>query len=375
MRHFGPQGDTPYPGAGPISSLKRQLLQIILPLAIMALAINWLIDATRGGMLLFDSVAYPVLITLYAGCAIVLFLRPQYLPLLEVCTFGTFMLYTAAYVALVWYSWRPSDDLYRFVTLPQWIPLIYVAAFLLFETRQALRLALAFFAVLLVPGGLCLLGRGVTSLQSDDMHILIDTYCSNAIYIALLAGGALLKERYIKAAVLAEVLARMAHIDDLTGAYNRRHLVQALRQAIEQAQRYERPIAVILLDVDSFKRVNDTFGHSAGDQVLAGTANAIQEQLRATDTFGRWGGEEFLVVASETDRDQAALLAERLREVVAQQIYPQVGNVTASFGVASYRSDDSAETLVGRADVALYRAKLYGRNRVETEVARVSLER
>jgi diguanylate cyclase (GGDEF)-like protein len=368
MRHFGLQDDALYPGAVPMSSLKRQLLQIILPLAILALAINWLIDVTRGGMLPFDTVAYPALITLYMGCAIVLFLRPRYVPVLEVCSFGAFMVYMAAYVTLVWYSWRPSDDLYRFATLPQWIPLIYVAAFLLFEPRQALRLALAFFAMLLVPGGLCLLGRGATSIQSDDMHVLLDTYFSNAIYIALLAGGALLKDRYIKAAALAEVLASVAHIDDLTGAFNRRHLDQALRQAIEQAQRYERSIAVILLDVDSFKRINDTFGHAAGDQVLAGTASAIQQQLRTTDTFGRWGGEEFLVVAPETDREQAALLAERLRAVVAQQIYPQVGNVTASFGVATCRWEDTAESLVGRADAALYRAKLNGRNRIETEV-------
>ena len=189
MRHFGPQGDAPYPGAAPMSSLKRQLLQIILPLAILALAINWLIDATRGGMLPFDTVAYPVLITLYTGCAIVLFLRPRYVPVLEVCSFGAFMVYLAAYVTLVWYSWQPSDDLYRLATLPQWIPLIYVAAFSLFQTRQAFRLALVFFAVLLVPGGLCLLGRGASSIQSDDIHVLIDTYCSNALYIVLPAGG------------------------------------------------------------------------------------------------------------------------------------------------------------------------------------------
>src|SRR5262245_58860459 len=135
-----------YSGAAPMTSLKRHLLQIILPIAIMALAINWLIDATCGRMLPFDTVAYPVLIIMHASCVIVLFVRPPYLPVLQVCSFGTFMLYTAAYVGLVWCRWRPSEDLYRFATLPQWIPLIYVAAFSLFQTRQALRLALVFFA-------------------------------------------------------------------------------------------------------------------------------------------------------------------------------------------------------------------------------------
>jgi diguanylate cyclase (GGDEF)-like protein len=130
--------------------------------------------------------------------------------------------------------------------------------------------------------------------------------------------GTLLKERYVKAAAQAEVLAHSAHIDGLTGAYNRRHLDQTLRKAIEQAQRYARPLAAILLDIDFFKRVNDTYGHAAGDAVLIGTARVIREQMRTTDTFGHWGGEEFLIIAPETDRSQAHLVAERLRSIVAQ---------------------------------------------------------
>ena len=212
-------------------------------------------------------------------------------------------------------------------------------------------------------------------IQGTEMRLLLDIYFSNAIYIALLVGGTLLKERYVKAAAQAEVLARTAHIDDLTGAYNRRHLDQTLQQAIEQAQRYARPLAAILLDIDSFKRVNDTYGHAAGDAVLIGTARVIRQQMRTTDTFGRWGGEECLIIALETDRAQAHRLAERLRTIVAQQIYDQGGSVTASFGVAICRADDSAEALVGRADDTLYRAKRHGRNRVEAESTRASVER
>jgi len=375
MRYFGPYSAATSPGVSPLSTLKRTLLQVILPLAVLALAINWRIDATGGGMLPFDTVAYPVLVALYTGSTIVVFVRPKYVPVLALCSFVAFMVYTAAYIALVWYTEHPSADLYRFATIPQWIPLVYVAAFFLFETRQALRLALAFFALLLVPGGLCVVGWSAARIQGTEMRILLDIYFSNAIYIALLVGGTLLKERYVKAAAQCEVLARTAHIDDLTGAYNRRHLDQTLRQAIEQAQRYARPLAAILLDIDSFKRVNDTYGHAAGDAVLIGTARVIRQQMRTTDTFGRWGGEEFLIIALETNRPQAHLLAERLRTIVAQQIYDQDGSVTASFGVAICRADDSAEALVGRADDALYRAKRHGRNRVEAESTRESVER
>ncbi len=375
MRYFGPYSAATSPDVSPLSTLKRTLLQVILPLAVLALAINWRIDATGGGMLPFDTVAYPVLIALYTGSAIVLFVRPKYVPVLALCSFVAFMVYTAAYIALVWYTGHPSADLYRFATIPQWIPLVYVAAFFLFETRQALRIALAFFALLLVPGGICVGGWSAARIQGTEMRILLDIYFSNAIYIALLVCGTLLKERYVKAAAQAEVLACTAHIDDLTGAYNRRHLDQTLRQAIEQAQRYARPLAAILLDIDFFKRVNDTYGHAAGDAVLIGTARVIRQQMRTTDTFGRWGGEEFLIIALETDRPQAHLLAERLRTIVAQQIYDQDGSVTASFGVAICRADDSAEALVGRADDALYRAKRHGRNRVEAESTRASVER
>jgi hypothetical protein len=176
MRYFGPYSATASPSVSPLSTLKRRLLQVILPLAVLALAINWRIDATGGGMLPFDTVAYPVLITLYTGSAIILFVRPKYVPLLAVCTFVAFMVYTAVYIALIWYTGHPSADLYRFATIPQWIPLVYVAAFFLFETRQALRLALAFFALLLVPGGLCVLGWSAARIQSTEMRILLDIY-------------------------------------------------------------------------------------------------------------------------------------------------------------------------------------------------------
>src|SRR6266508_2320489 len=120
MHHVGPQAAAPYPGGSPLNTLKRKRLHLILPLAMLALALNWLIDATRGGMLPFDTVAYPALIALYTASAIVLRMRPKYLPALEVCSFGAFMVYTAVYISLVWYTRRPSDDLYRCATIPQW---------------------------------------------------------------------------------------------------------------------------------------------------------------------------------------------------------------------------------------------------------------
>jgi diguanylate cyclase (GGDEF)-like protein len=119
-----------------------------------------------------------------------------------------------------------------------------------------------------------------------------------------------------------------------------------------------------LLDIDHFKKVNDSFGHPVGDQVLVHVASVLSECVRATDTVGRWGGEEFLIICPETDALGAAALAENLRHHIAGHPFPTAGNQSASFGVAEHRSGESMEATISRADTALYRAKNEGRNRV-----------
>jgi diguanylate cyclase (GGDEF)-like protein len=353
--------------ASPIVALKRRLFQILLPLAVLVFSIDWVMTASHGDILPFDAVAYPTLITLYSCVTVLLFLRTKYARALEIVSFVAFMIYMAVDISIVLSTWQQSNDAYRLATTPLWIPLVYVTAFFFFETRQALIISLLFFVLLLIPGGIYLMDQGSASFQIVDFQILVNIYCANAIYIPVLSGIALLKERYIKAAALAEALSHVAHIDGLTNVYNRRHLDLTLRQAIEQTQRYGRSLAVLLLDVDCFKHINDAFGHDVGDQILIGITSVIRQELRTTDTFGRWGGEEFLVVAPETDLEQAQQLAERLREIIAQWVHERVGSVTASFGVSTYRLGDTVEAMVKRADDALYQAKLNGRNRVEVQ--------
>jgi len=122
---------------------------------------------------------------------------------------------------------------------------------------------------------------------------------------------------------------------------------------------------VLIVDIDRFKQVNDTWGHNQGDIVLRGVAQHIQGQLRHIDTLARWGGEEFAVLLPQTDLEAAHLVAGRICRSLAQNVFERVGRVTASFGVAMYQTGESASALLGRADDALYRAKRNGRNRVE----------
>ncbi|MHC1788589.1 diguanylate cyclase [Solidesulfovibrio sp.] len=151
--------------------------------------------------------------------------------------------------------------------------------------------------------------------------------------------------------------------DTLTRLPNRTRIDALLRQEVERAGRYDRSFAIILFDVDHFKAVNDVHGHLMGDKVLIRLARAAKAAVRASDTVGRWGGEEFLVLCPETEADAAAHLADRLRLAVKAQIYETGTVVTISAGVAAFVAGDSADTLLTRADTALYRAKSAGRDR------------
>ncbi|WP_157092183.1 diguanylate cyclase [Thioalkalivibrio nitratireducens] len=165
-------------------------------------------------------------------------------------------------------------------------------------------------------------------------------------------------------------LERLSTKDRLTGAWNRMHLERTVESETARAARYRQPLSQILLDVDHFKRINDGFGHSVGDEVLKKLVGRVQNVLRLTDGLYRWGGEEFVVLAPETDAVGAAVLAERLRQVVAAQPFPVVGAVTVSLGVAEYLPEGSSDEWFDRCDRAMYRAKAEGRDRVVVDPLR-----
>ena len=160
-----------------------------------------------------------------------------------------------------------------------------------------------------------------------------------------------------------------ARTDDLTKLANRRAFVELGRAALDQAKRYNRPLSLVLFDIDHFKRVNDSRGHAAGDEVLRRVAALVASAVRASDTAGRLGGEEFGVLLPETPLAEARLFAERLREGIRAQAITHDGaemHVSCSFGVAQAGPQTTTlDGLLGAADAALYRAKQSGRDRVE----------
>ena len=167
---------------------------------------------------------------------------------------------------------------------------------------------------------------------------------------------------------LVEDYQALASHDELTGLYNRRRLTEAAEQEVQRAQRYERDISLILIDIDSFKAINDTYGHQAGDKVIKDIAEVIRQNFRETDLYGRYGGEEFIVLLPETQLPDAAALSERMRGVLIQRAVTFENKkitYTASFGVTHGQPGMPLDQLVGQADKALYHAKHSGRNRVE----------
>lgn len=204
---------------------------------------------------------------------------------------------------------------------------------------------------------------GVVSMQSyqpnaysSDQVRLLETIATQAAIA-------------IQNARLYDQMKQMAITDPVTHLFTRRHFIFLGRSEVERAVRYSRALSILMVDIDFFKKVNDTYGHSAGDQVLYGVAKVCREALRTTDIIGRWGGEEFAIVLPEADRDGAALIAERIRRMVANTNIPLAKDhviVTVSIGFTVLNKDAcSLEVLIDLADQAMYRAKASGRNQVQ----------
>jgi diguanylate cyclase len=347
-----------------LESLRLRIYAIVFPIGIFTIAILWMLGIVRGSSAALDRYALPLLGTIFTIFAVALFFRRSLLRKIEATTFAIVSVYFIAQLYTVVYDTFARGVDRSFTTLPQWVPLIYILAFLMFKTRGAVISSLVFLGALILPGFGILIIYGLPALRTQTFSDLLQIYLSNMIYVPLLSGLAMLKEQFNDIALRAEAMARMASVDYLTGLFNRRHLDMTIRTEIDHAERYDRPVSVILFDIDRFKQLNDRHGHDMGDYILENLAIRVLQSLRGSDVFGRWGGEEFLIVAPETDYDHAFQLAERLRELIAAEPLGPAPLVTASFGVAAYQGGDSLETLVKRADEALYEAKHSGRNRV-----------
>ncbi len=200
---------------------------------------------------------------------------------------------------------------------------------------------------------------GVLTLESAHPGAFQDADVPPLESVADICANAIQNARYL------EKVKQLAYVDGLTGIFNRRFFEMRILEEIERARRYESPMAVLLVDIDRFKRVNDEFGHLLGDEALRQLTTAFAHHLRKMDVVCRYGGEEFAIIVPETSGEDAVLVAEKLRRVIETWIFPGVARpITISIGVAEYpQNGHTRDELVRAADAALYHAKQAGRNR------------
>jgi diguanylate cyclase (GGDEF)-like protein len=208
--------------------------------------------------------------------------------------------------------------------------------------------------------GLLILGRRMTDAPYEPHDLALLRALADSSAIAL------------RNAELLDRLRAQATIDPLTGCHNRRGFDEILEMEVARAKRYNRPLSLVLLDIDHFKRINDDFGHEVGDHALQRIGRAVRHTFRNTDSACRYGGEEFALIFPETAKDEGAKLAERLR-ILVESLPPNAEvprTLTASFGVACFPEDaETIPDLIRAADRALYQAKTNGRNRCESALS------
>ncbi|MEI4270403.1 GGDEF domain-containing protein [Klenkia sp. LSe6-5] len=309
---------------------------------------------------------FPLLAAFLLGAVVVLVWAPARIRWVEVGGFavlGTVWMTTAAVqlagtadAAEAWLSLFPGP----FANLC----LMVVLAHLWFDGRWAL------VASLLAPT--LALTIGLARFLPDDVGYALDLVGAIG-YVLVLAMLAYLmarsKEALARSRAEASRLRELAHTDVLTGLPNRRRLMDALHAAV-QDRRADGRTAVVLFDLDHFKGVNDRYGHDIGDLVLQEVTDVVLATLRPDAVFGRWGGEEFLVVVPQAGVDEGAAVAERLRQAISDHPFSGGLSMTASFGVSVVSDADSVDAVLLRADRLLYVAKDSGRDLVVTRLPR-----
>lgn len=241
---------------------------------------------------------------------------------------------------------------------------VYALAFVLFGTKHGVRASLVAYTLLSIGPGIAIATDTTVGTDADWRVFAVALLISGqGILIALLWLLASRLEQLVETRTAAQLLEAQAFTDPLTGVANRRRLHDEAERLLTQSRRYHHPLSLVLVDVDWFKSVNDRFGHDVGDEVLIEIVDRVRHTVRNADVLGRWGGEEFLVLAPHTDHAAAYGLAERCRRAIAAGP-TAAGDVTASFGVATTGRDDDLRALQRRADLGLYAAKCRGRNRV-----------
>lgn len=329
--------------------LELQLMRATLGIAALGSTAAYWVSISQYSWLY--HLTLPFLLTSWLVLSVVLWQVPRAYPIIKHFYLGSTVLYL---LLCLNGFFEQSSAQPLFVAFSLWFPVQYMVIYVLYPSHQAHRLALGLLFLSLLS--LIVHLGNISRIDPSHLAWLIHFYVASAVTIMMSRYVILIKDKYFLAY-------REANSDALTGLYNRRYLEDQLNETVTYAVRYEKQLSVLLVDLDHFKQINDLFGHANGDLILKGFAEVLHLHLPKNAIAGRWGGEEFMVILPEMDLHRAWQVAEFLHVVMRSIKFKKVGGVTISIGVSELVSLDSIQTLIERADQALYQAKGTGRNK------------
>ncbi len=360
------------PQNDPIESAKRKVFLIGTPVGVLSMLAVWAIGLKQNTITTANIFILPVLAVLFLSLTVLYWRQVIPLRVFELIVYGMVLAYALCQFASTIMTMTFINTSFS-PTFTLWLPFVYILSFLILRTNRALLVSALFFLATLILGMASFIHFLVEGRDFPNTFLLVQIYFAGGFYITVLYLVSHIKELYFSEHGLADDMSKLAMINSLTQVDNRRLLTQLLTEEVTRAGRHNLPLSVILFDLDRFKTINDSFGHNAGDVVLQEVAGVLRQAIRTSDPFGRWGGDEFLVVATNTDGKQAVELAYRLRGTLENFAFSTATKVTASFGITTYQGGDLPETLIRRADMGMYKAKSGGRNRVEAVLAGITL--
>jgi diguanylate cyclase (GGDEF)-like protein len=257
---------------------------------------------------------------------------------------------TSFFLLFVYYNKNDSYGLF-------WVPLVPIFIIGLIGTKKSAPYLVPYFFIIF---SLAYTGIGEWhNGQWDFIGFIRFVFSSLLMTLSVIMMDLALMQSY-------KNLERLSSVDALTEIYNRRTIQEKVAIEMQRAKRYEKDLAIILFDIDNFKKINDTKGHNAGDRVLQKLSREIKNSLRSSDSFGRWGGEEFLLTLPEVNKEDALKIAEKIRLLIVGIPCQMSNTLSCSFGLTLFEKErDSTDSLIERVDNAMYNAKEMGKNRVE----------
>ncbi|PYF80573.1 diguanylate cyclase (GGDEF)-like protein [Marinomonas alcarazii] len=342
------------------AQISPPLFRQLLIVAILGFSAIWAIDAYSGIIAVFDAFSYPICITAFILIYLISFSRANQQSL-----------HYLAYLVVAGYLiscsiWHHLPGNGQFSNSAQWLGLNYVIVYLFLDVKKAAPATAIVFVATITGHYFALIQNHTTG---EALVVTLNMAIAHAIYIFLLWTVIKLRVTTDQVIARADMLEDFAYIDVLTRALNRRGIEKVFNELNLDSAEQKKNYAILIIDIDHFKQVNDLNGHLIGDKVLTSIAGKIRRSIHPNDILCRWGGEEFVVLTLNRTPQQVMTLAENLRLAVSQLVIDDIANITVSIGVGHSHEASSKEAVFKIADDHLYDAKQSGRNTIRASQA------